>query len=885
MSIYRRLSNLFFRSKVEREIDAELRAHLEMRTEDNFAAGMSAEAARRDARIRFGNTVAVKERVTAADAALTLDSIGRDVRYALRQLRKAPSFTIICLLTLALGIGANTAVFSILQAVLLRPLDYHDPNQLVLLCDPQDPADGGILYKDFEVWKQHSRTLADMAIYYRDSGWSRVTLTHSREPEDVQGAFVSANFFPLLGVAPLLGRTFTPEENGRRERVVLLSYDLWQKRFGGTPDVVGQKLWIDGTPSEIIGVMPASFQLPASDSQFWVPITTNRHWGDPALMTTHTRGFYARWQAIGRLKRDVSEQQAQAEFNVIHSSLEHADPDRNRGSGTKVLPLRVQVAGNTRLALYILLSAVALLLLIACSNVANLILARGVSRSNELALRTALGATRGRIVQQLLTESLVLGIASGLIGLAIGYLGIRTLISLGPPDLPRLGEAGLNPGVLGFTFATALLSVALFGLAPILSVWRSDPIEHLKSRGQAHSHSIGIRNTRSVLIIVEFSLSMVLLTCAGLLLHSFLLIKAVDPGFDAERVLSMSVAVPSGRSSQQTTEFYDIVASRLDDVPRVKAVGAIDGLFDLGATGDLGLRSIEGRAPEPRDQWTALTWDTVRDDYFQALGVPLIRGRYFSEEDGPDTPLVAIIDESMARRYWKSEDPIGRRFKGQDRRGANDDWVTVIGVVRDIRTHGLEREPTPHVYEWYRQSGNPTPDFVMRTAGNPRAMASTIRAVLRMAAPTAILSNVTTVQQQLSGQLAPRYFQTSLLGLFSLLALVLAMVGIYGVMHYAVTQRTHEIGIRMALGAQRRNIVNTILRQGLAMACGGLALGIALDWAATRLLSRLLFGVMPFDPVTLLSVTLLLFGVAFLASLLPALRGASIDPMQALHSE
>ncbi len=878
----------FSRRRRYHELSQSIREHLDETIEELMNNGMSHEEAALAARRQFGNVALLEERGREVWQLPTVEGAWADVKFALRQLRRSPGFTIVSLLTLALGIGANTAVYSIIQAVLLHPLPYHDPNRLMLLADKQDPQEGGVLYKDYEMWRMHTQSFTGIAAYYRDSGWARVTLTGGREPQSFQGAYVTTNFFSLLGVAPLLGRTFTTAEENRHERVVVLSYALWKRQFGGSPDVTGQELHIDGIAAKVIGVMPETFQLPAPDSRFWAPITTNRYWGDPAVTTndsSHSRGFYARWQAIGRLKGRVSPQQAQADIDAIFSSLQKTDSDPNRGIGISVVPLHIQIAGDTRLALYVLFASVCMLLLIACSNVTNLVLARSASRVHEMALRAALGASRGRIVQQLLTESLMLAILGGLISLLFALLAIRALTTLGPHDIPRLSQAGLNPGVMGFTFVVALLSAILFGLTPALKVWRSAPNDQLKVMNITAPGATGFRSMRNVLIVIEFALSVLLLTGAGLLIHSFLLVQSVDPGFEPEHVLNIHVTFPAGTSGQQISAISDSIVQRLQAIPGVKNVGAIEGIFDLGPTNNIGLRSIEGRSPEPRQQWTALNWNTVREDYFQAMGAELLRGRYFSQQDGPSSPLVAIIDESMARRYWKGEDPIGKRIKGQDRRGHNDDWVTVIGVVRDLRTHGLERAATPHVYEWYRQADNPTPDIVVRATGNPDAIASQLRRVVRAQAPAAILSSVTTVQQELLQQLAPRRFQTLLLGIFSLLALVLATIGIYGLIHYSVVQRTHEIGIRIALGARRGDILLAVLNQGLLLAGIGLGIGLMADWASTRLLSRLLYGVTPSDPITLSAVSLLLIGAALLASLIPALRAVRLDPMQTLRSE
>ena len=877
---------LFRRRKLDEELDDELHTHIDFAIEENLKLGMSASEARMVALRNFGGLTQTKENYRVQRGLPFIEVLAQDLRFALRQLRRSPGYTAVCLITLCLGIGVNAAIFSVIQAVILRPLPYHDPNRLIHLTDPQDPQDGGILYKDFVSLKEQSRAFVEMAVYYRDSGWSRVTLTGAGEPEAVQGAFVSASLFPLLGMSPSLGRAFTSEEESRHERVVMLSQSLWRRRFGGSPDVLGQSIRIDGDVSRVIGVMPETFQFPAKDSQFWAPITTNHYWGDPGIDSndgSHSRGYYARWQAIARLKENASREQAQTELDTIFNRLETADPDSNRGGGIKAMQLRVEVNGNTRLALYVLFAAVCLLLLIACTNVANLLLAKGLSRTHEMVLRTALGAGRGRIVQQSLTEIVLLAALSGLLSLPVAYFGIHALTAIGPRDIPRLQETGLNLSMLGFTFAVVLLCAAVLGLAPAVRSWRTDPGEGMRSKSVATSDSGGLRSLRSVLIVAEISLSVVLLTGAGLLIHSFLIVKAVDPGFDPEHVLTVNISLAGG-SSGWPAPLFDSVDARLRSLPGVKDTGAVDSLFDLGSTDNLGLRSVEGHLPEPRKQWTALTWDTVRGDYFQAIGAQLLHGRYFSEEDGAHSPLVAVIDESAARRYWPGENAIGKRFKGQDSRGQNDDWLTVIGVVRDIRTHGLERQPTPHIYEWYRQSGNATPDFVVRAAGNPSEKAATLRRAILSVAPAAILSNIMTVDRQLSQQLAPRRFQTSLLGFFSLLALLLASVGIYGLMHYSVAQRTREIGIRMALGAKRGSILAMVIRYGLVLVCFGLGAGLAMDWVATRLLSRLLYGVTPSDPITLASVSMLLLVVSLVASLVPARRAASIDPIIALRA-
>jgi predicted permease len=476
---------LLRRRKLDEDLQEELRTHMDLAAEEYLKRGMPEEVARTKALREFGGVTQTKERYRVQRDLTFLEVLGQDVSFGLRQMRRSPGYSAVCLLTLCLGIGVNAAVFSVIQAVILRPLPYHDANRLMHLADPQDQQDGGILYKDFASLREQSQSSSGMAVYYRDSGWSRVTLTGAQDAEFVQGAFVSADFFPLLGMSTALGRVLSPEEEFRHERVVVLSYSLWQRRFAGSPAIVGQKIKLDGGTSEVIGVMPESFQFPARDSQFWAPITTNRYWGDPSLNSndgSHARGFYARWQAIGRLKEHISQKEAQAELNTIFRRLEKADPDSNRGTGMEVVPLRVEVNGNTRLALYVLFAAVSLLLFIACINVATLLWARGVSRAHEMALRTALGASRGRILQQSLTEAALLAALAGVLSLPAGYLGTRAFIALGPPDIPRLQETGLNSGMFGFGVAVVLLCLAILGAAHAARNLRADPAKEMRSR-------------------------------------------------------------------------------------------------------------------------------------------------------------------------------------------------------------------------------------------------------------------------------------------------------------------------------------------------------------------------------------------------------------------
>jgi predicted permease len=634
-----------------------------------------------------------------------METLIQDVRYGTRSLLKSRSFTVVTIITLALGIAANTAIFSVIEAVILRSLPYKDPNHLVLLTNPQDSLRGGFLFKDFERLQQTSHSFEGLAIYYKNRGVSRVILSGPLEPEQVQGAFVSAGFFPVMGVAPALGRVFDTAEEARRDHVVLLSHGLWLRHFGASSDVLGKTLRIDDEIFQIIGVMPPTFQFPSRYQMFWAPITTNRLWNDPELTRIdprHDRSFYQRWQVVGRLKADVSVQKAQAEIDAIFRQIEQDDPDQFRATSILAVPMQVELSDGARLALFILFAAVCLLLLIACSNVANLALARGAGRGREMAIRSALGAHRTRLVRQLFTESVLLALTSAALGLLIAYYFVKLLIRFGPRDIPRLEQTGIDSGVLIFTVAISIVAAITFGIFPALRISRTQNAE-LLGTARSSTHDRRWKRGRNVLVVTEFALAVMLLTGAGLLVRSYMTLLSVDLGFRPERVLTLRISMP-GMEETNRSAFYGAMLERVRALPGVQFVGAIDDLFELGPPDKRGLRAIEGRAVDRPDQWTALNWKSVSGDFFSAMGTTLLKGRVFNDSDGRDSPVVAVIDETMARRYWPNEDPIGAHIKGGDARGHNDEWVTIIGVVRDMRRNGMERQPIGHVFTWYRQN-------------------------------------------------------------------------------------------------------------------------------------------------------------------------------------
>lgn len=818
-----------------------------------------------------------------------MEAVLHDFRQAIRSLLKSPGFTSAAVLTLALGIAANSAIFSVIEAVMLRALPYRDSSRLVLVADADNSDNGGFLYKDLDAFKTQIRSFEELAVYFRDSGYSRATLTVGDEPQQMQGAWVTANLFPMMGIGPVAGRVFTHEEEVRQERVVVLSHRLWRQLFAGSRDVLGRMITINGSSFQVIGVMPEVFQFPASDQMFWAPMTTNPLWGDPGLTTQidprHSAGFYQRWQVIGRLRDRTALRAAQLDADGVFQQLIKSDPDAFRMRALRLSPLQLKISGNTRLTLTVLFVAVGFVLLIACTNVANLVLARGAGRRHEMAIRAALGASRSTLIRQLLTEAVVLATTAAALGTSLAFVGVRLLLTFAPANVPRLEQSRIDTPVLLFTLILSLVATLTCGLGPALHASRRDPQEALASLTRSATASGGLRRARNLLVVAEFTIAVVLLSGAGLLLRSLITVASVDPGFEPQHVLTLRVTAAGG-SPAAIAARHELVLDRLRNLSGVEYAGAVTDLFELGQPNLLGLRAIAGRSVEPEQQWTALTWNTVSGDYFQAMGAPLLKGRYFGDQDAAGSPLVVIIDESMARRYWANQDPVGAHIKGQDPRGHTDDWLTIIGVVRDMRRRGLENSPTPHVYEWYRQTGvSGTEHLVVRSAGDPRAVAANLRAAVRAEDSSAILSSVSTVEDLLSDQLAPRRFQVWLLGLFSSFALLLAVLGIYGVMQYTVAQRTHEIGVRIALGARPLHVVRLMETEGLKLAMAGVSLGVVGALTLSPLISSLLFGVHATDPLTFTAVVSMLIVVALVACYIPARRAAQIDPIESLRHE
>ena len=807
-----------------------------------------------------------------------------DFRYALRSMCVAPGLTATALVTLILGIGATTAIFSVVYAVLLRPLPYRYPERLLhIVADEPSDERSGVPLRLFDALQMQRRNLDQVAIYYRNTGWSRVIIGGRENPGQVQAGFASAELFPVLGMAPLLGRTFEKDEVRRSEPVAVISHGLWLKRFGGSAGVLGQLIDVGDKPFTVIGVMPREFQFPAAETQLWLPISTNRYWFERISPdSVHSRGFFMRWNLVARLRPNATAAMAQSELLDLDLRLTEQDKSWNMGVSIRALPMGIDVGDRAKLSLWLLFGAVALVLLIACANVANLLLARGASRSKEMAIRLALGASQTRIVQQILTECLVLVSLASTVALALASAMIRLLVSLGPAEVPRLEEATLDVPVMAFAMVAAALTAVLFGIGPALYAASNDPQDGLRSGGRRGA-SAKESKASGLLVIAEFAIAIVLATSAGLLLQSLWRAESIDLGYRPDRVLTLRLQFPPTLSNSQRLASFDRIREGLQAIPGVVSVGGISTLFELGAPPTNSLRVLEGE-PDETNKSRPLTWTTVSGDYFQAMGIPLLAGRQFLDLDREGSDLVAVIDQSMAKRYWAGRDPIGRRFKGQDRRGVNDDWITVIGVVADARRQGVEREPTPHVFMWHRQSGA-TGDCVIRSSVRPDSLIAGVRQAVRDVDPRTIVTSIAPMETVLASQIIQRRFQTWLLVTFAALALSLATVGIFGVMSHTAARRTHEIGIRMALGADRVGVIRLILLRGLALAAVGLVVGMGLAVGTTRLFSSLLFGVDPMDPVIFSMATILLLTAAGVATLVPAWRASGVDPLLALRKD
>ena len=879
-----RLRGMFMKGKLEREMEEEIRSHLEMQIEEHERQGMNPEEARYAALRKFGGVEQVKENYRHRRSLPVLETTLQDLRYAARTLRKSPVFAVISIFTLALGIGANTAIFSVVNELLLRPLPYRDAERLVMLWEspPERTRQNSASRANFRSWREQSKSFEAMAAFSDQ----RINLTGAGDPEEVSVQLTTPELFRVLGVEPILGRGLTPEDaQAGAPKVAVLSYGLWQRRFGGDPQMIGKTITLNGLPITVVGIMPAGFQWHIRKSS-----STGRPaeiWSVLDMPTEGEGAIRGRFlSVVARLKPGVSLEQAESEMKTLAVRLEQDAPKYNKGWSVDVTPLREQFVGNVRPALLILLGAVGFVLLIACANVANLLLARAAAREKEIALRAALGAGRLRIIRQLLTESVLLALLGSLLGLGFAWWGIQALTAISPRDLVNLEGVGLNLTVLAWTLAVSVLIGIIFGVAPALEASRLNLNDALKEGGKGYGgQSARSRRLRGAFVVIEVALALVLLVGAGLLMKSFARLQNVDTGYDAQNVLTMVVRLPRRKykEDQQIVAFFRQAKERIRTLPGVRTVGMVNYLPFYGGPGTATSFAIEGRPEPPPGQEPSTEVRVTDADYFGTLGIPLLRGRNFTEIEANEARHVVLINEEMARQHFAGEDPLGKRVTVE----MSDEPVPteIIGIVGDVKYDSLKDEAGPTVYFPSPELTYPFMTLVIRTDNDPAQMAPAVQRELRAIDPDQPVSDVRTMGQVMADTVSRARFNTLLLGLFAGLATLLAAVGIFGVMNYSVTLRTREIGIRIALGAQPGRVLLLILRQGLLLALVGIGIGLTGALALTRVMSSLLFGVDTTDPATFAAIVLLLSVVSLIACYIPARRATRIDPMIALRYE
>ena len=866
-----RLRALVWRDKVIHDIDAELRAHLEMEAEANREMGMTPEEARLSAAKSFGNVASIRDLAYEVRGGGFMESVWQDLRYSARMFFKHPAFTVIAVLTLSLGIGANTAIFSIVNAVLLRPFPYQAPEQLVIV--GEFAVGGPVSYPNFIDWRDDRNVFESTSAVRSNESYN---FSGSGEPERLQGRLVSAGFLTLLGVKPFLGRDFLPEDDRPGATpAVMLSYGFWSRTFGNDPNIIGKTITLNNQSYTVTGIMPPDFQfgLPA-DVTIPIGLSAERfkvRGGDPGI------------GVVARLKPNVSQEQTESELNVIYKRLEQQYPDTNTGRRGVLRPLHESFVGSVRQPLLILLGAVGLVLLIACANVANLLLVRASTRKREMSVRVALGANRWRIIRQLLTESFLLAAIGGGLGILLAHWGTRLIASRLPDGIPRIAEANVDVRVLMFTLGVSLVTGLLFGLAPALQASRLNLTDALKEGDRG---SVGRQHLRNVLVVCEVALTLTLLVGAGLLIQSFRRVLQVDPGFKSQNLLTMQVSV-NNPDGNQVVSFFKQLQENVRSLPGVKSVAISNGL-PLGVV-NRPVFFIQGRPlPEPGKAPGGIRY-TVSPDYFQTMGIELVKGRTFNAQDTPSTPLVVVIDEAFAQQFT-NEDPIGQRMS----QNPSGPTYEIVGVVRHVEQDNLDAQAarTPQFYLNFNQMpADRWPgsvrrvNLLTRTNVEPTSLAGAVRGQIAALNKDQAVFNVRTMEQIVSQSVAPRRFSMLLLAVFALVALALAVIGIYGMLSYAVAQRTREIGLRMTLGAQRTDVMRLVIGHGMKLAIAGVVLGLIASFALTRTMKNLLFGVSATDPITFVSITLLLAVVALLACWIPARRATKVDPMVALRYE
>jgi putative ABC transport system permease protein len=872
--LWRWLISLTRRRRLQREMEEEMRFHLEMQIEQNLEAGMATEEARQAAQRQFGNQTWLKEVSREMWSMRSIETLIKDLRFGARMLAKNPGFTLIAVLTLALGIGANTAVFSVVNGVLLQPLPYEQPGQLVQLWEAPGAGQwSSVSPGAFLDWKEQSTSFERLSLLTD----TNLNLTGEGEPERISGAIMSASGLQILRARPLLGRTFMPDEDQPgKDKVIVLTHQLWQRRFGGDTNIVGRMIQLSDQGYTVIGVLPPRF-LPWDEPEFIIP---------SAIAPEDANQRAAHWlNVFGCLKPGLTVEQARAEMNALSARLKPLYPAVKKDWGVKVVPMQEQITGDIKPALLVLFGAVGCVLLIACANVANLLLARALARQKEMAIRTALGASRWRVIRQLLTESVLLSLIGASLGLLLAYWSVDALSHLTAVDLPRAQEVRLDLRVLGFALCVSLLNGLAFGLAPAIQASKPDLNETLKEGGRG-SQGVVRNRIRSSLIVSEVALALILLAGAGLLLNSFIRLSNVPPGINPKNALTMQISLPDKKypDAERRAAFFQQVVERIENLPGVDAAG-VTRTMPLAGWSPMTSFSIIGRPGQP-EAGHITDFNFCTPGYFRAGGIPLLKGRLFDQRDRAEAPRVVLINEALARQHFPNEEPLGKRIHLEVFTGKLDEGWEIVGIVGDVRQRGQTEGVRPCIYrpQMFNVFGGDE-HLVIRTTGAPLALAESVRSVILEADPAQPVANVRSMEDVLGASVAQRRFIMMLLGGFAGASLLLAAIGLYGVIAYGVSQRTHEIGIRIALGAQARDVLQLVTGHGMKLSLIGVGLGLIGALALTRLMKTLLFGVSTTDPTTFALIALLILGVALLACYLPARRATKVDPLAALRTE
>ena len=869
-----RLRTLFDSEQHARELRDEIDFHLSL---DEMQQARAADP-HRVARRRFGNVTHYQEEAREMSGLGFLDMARQDVRFALRTFRHAPAFTAVAVLTTALGIGATAAIFSVVNSVILRPLPYPDADRIAMVW--MDNRRQGLRedlhsYPNLMDLRTQNRVFSHLAAF-RETG---VNLTGTFEPQRVMTGLMQAEVFDALGVRPIAGTLFTAaNERDSSDAVVILGHGLWQSTFGGDRGIIGKQIEVNGRKRTVLGIMPPRFAFPSANTQLWVPLIV------PERAQTARQSYS--YLAVGRLKPGVPLERARNDMATIAKRIGEQYP-QNRDYGVYVNPLPNHIVGDTlRTALWIMLGAVVAVLLIACANVANLLLSRAAVREREVTVRLALGASRRRLTRQLLTESLILSAIGGAAGVFLAWAGLRGLHALAPADLPRVDDVGLNLTVLLVTFAVTILTGLLFGIVPALQSSRGQLSSALREGGRGGTSGRGGQRLRRTIVGAQIALVVVLLTGAGLLIRTFITLQRVELGFDTKNILTVQLQPTGARFPQPSlvTAGYDALMTRLGEIPGVVSAGAISTVF-LSKTPNSGSIYVEGRPNRPDD--IEVCYDVATPGFFKTIGARLVAGRLFDRTNRDSTPLVAVINEHMAKSYWPGTNPLGKRFAFGDAStdSLRNPWITVIGVVADMRRTGLDMPVRDEMFAPLAQGPRLRNLLLIKTSGDPMAVVPRVRETLRAMDPQMPIGAMRTMEQELSSLVAQRRFNMTLVAAFAALALVLAVIGAYGVTSYLVSQRTREIGVRLALGADPRRVTRLVVWEGMQVAVGGVLVGVVGAILTTRMASSLLYGVSPRDPATITAVALLLLAVAAIANYLPARRAARVDPLVALREE